>query len=1126
VGAAGWRIGDVISDLYEVRDEIKTGGMGRVYRVWHRGWRMELAVKVPKPDLLTSPVSMANFETEAQTWVELGLHPNVVSCVYVRRLDGLPRVFAEWVDGGTLAQAVSNRTLYKGSPDEALGRMIDVAIQFAWGLAHAHANGSIHQDVKPANTMLTADGIAKVTDFGLARARVAAGERDANRSPNVLASFSGGMTPAYCSPEQGEAVAAVDAGVEPQPLTRATDVWSWAISVLEMFFGEPPCLGGGQTAAEVLESFLSDGGRSDDPTIPPVPPGVGELLRRCFQLDPAARPSDMSAIADELIQLYATLLAQRYPRTRPTRADLLADGLNNQALSMLDLGRIDEAERLWQRAVAADPTHPHTVHNYGLYRWRRGEITDTELIAHMKAVLASHPDDADCKRLLAQVHLERCDTTIARMLLIEARGDAPDNTDIVAALAVAENYPELTRSRVLTHSAHVIWTVVVAVSANGRVALTGGQDHNVRAWNVSTGACISTLTGHASTVQSVACRADGNVAVSAAGQDNTVRIWDVVTGSCLHCLTGHTDSVTAVAMSADGRTVLSGSDDQTVRVWDALTGACLQTLSGHTKPVASVAVSFDGRTAISASADGTARVWDVPTANCRHILTGHTGGVTSVALNATGRIAASGGHDPAVRIWDLTTGASQRCLTGHTSTVNSLALSADGNLAVSGGDDLTMRIWDVPDGVCLHTLSGHTYAVESVAVSANGRVALSAGDWEGTARLWDVPRAAGYKSGWSYARPKSAQELLGVAAQVESAVQQADALLAAGHGPAAAAQLRRARDLPGHQRDPRLLTSWRQLAAIGRRGALTDAWVQHTLTGHTAVVWSVAVSADGRVAASGSLDKTLRVWDLASGTCRHTLTGHTDGVSSVALSADGRRALSSGHDKTLRVWDLDTGACLNVLPHPEIGAKIAVSADGRLAVSGSHDQTLRVWDLDAGACLHVLTGHNDWVNAVALSADGRIAVSGGRDATLRVWDIAGNQCLHSLTGHTGGLSSVALSADGRVALSSNLEEARVWEVPSGRCVQTLTNRTGGPSSVALSADGRIALSGHNDRAARVWDVASGQHLHTLTGYADRVESVALSGDAAVAVTPHVNTAIRVWALDWEYEFADEPAAQP
>ncbi|HTQ16827.1 MAG TPA: hypothetical protein VML93_05695, partial [Mycobacterium sp.] len=89
-----WRVGAVIEDLYEVRQVIESGGMGLVHRVWHRGWGMELAVKTPRPELVSSPEQIADFEAEAQTWVSLGLHPQIVSCVYVRRLDGLPRVFA------------------------------------------------------------------------------------------------------------------------------------------------------------------------------------------------------------------------------------------------------------------------------------------------------------------------------------------------------------------------------------------------------------------------------------------------------------------------------------------------------------------------------------------------------------------------------------------------------------------------------------------------------------------------------------------------------------------------------------------------------------------------------------------------------------------------------------------------------------------------------------------------------------------------------------------------------------------------------------------------------------------------------------------------------------------------
>jgi len=180
-----WRTGDVIHDLYEVREEIP-GGMGLVHRVLHRGWNVELAVKTPRQDLMDPPPAVGNFEAEAEAWIGLGLHPHTVNCVYVRSLGGLPRVFAEWVAGGNLAQAVDGGRIYQGGPQVVLRRIVDVAIQSAWGLEHAHQHGLIHKDVKPANLMLTPDGTVKVTDFGLVRARTM-------------------LTEAYCSPEQARA---------------------------------------------------------------------------------------------------------------------------------------------------------------------------------------------------------------------------------------------------------------------------------------------------------------------------------------------------------------------------------------------------------------------------------------------------------------------------------------------------------------------------------------------------------------------------------------------------------------------------------------------------------------------------------------------------------------------------------------------------------------------------------------------------------------------------------------------------------------------------------------------------------------------------------------------------------
>ena len=161
-----------------------------------------------------------------------------------------------------------------------------------------------------------------------------------------------------------------------------------------------------------------------------------------------------------------------------------------------------------------------------------------------------------------------------------------------------------------------------------------------------------------------------------------------------------------------------------------------------------------------------------------------------------------------------------------------------------------------------------------------------------------------------------------------------------------------------------------------------------TLAGHSASVYGVAVTADGRRAVSASGDNTLKVWDLESGQELRTLAGHSDPVYGVAVTADGRRAVSASGDNTLKVWDLESGQELRTLAgHSAFVSGVAVTADGRRAVSASGDNTLKVWDLESGQELRTLAGHSDYVSGVAVTADGRRAVSASRDNTLKVWDL-------------------------------------------------------------------------------------------------------------------------------------------
>ncbi len=140
--------------------------------------------------------------------------------------------------------------------------------------------------------------------------------------------------------------------------------------------------------------------------------------------------------------------------------------------------------------------------------------------------------------------------------------------------------------------------------------------------------------GHTGGVNSVALSGDGKQALSGAA-DNTLRLWDLETGQCLQTLEGHTASVWSVALSGDGKQALSGSDDKTLRLWDLETGQCLQTLEGHTARVLSVALVGDGKQALSGSDDSPLRLWDLETGQCLQTLEGHTGGVWSVGQRSS-----------------------------------------------------------------------------------------------------------------------------------------------------------------------------------------------------------------------------------------------------------------------------------------------------------------------------------------------------------------------------------------------------------------------------------------------------------------------------------------------------------
>ncbi|CAD6447526.1 9d524d8b-d700-47ec-82e7-6433cbb3f74f [Sclerotinia trifoliorum] len=285
-----------------------------------------------------------------------------------------------------------------------------------------------------------------------------------------------------------------------------------------------------------------------------------------------------------------------------------------------------------------------------------------------------------------------------------------------------------------------------------------------------------------------------------------------------------------------------------------------------------------------------------------------------------------------------------------------------------------------------------------------------------------------------------------------------------------------------------------------------------TLEGYSDWVYSVAFSPDGTKIASGSKDKTIRLWDTITGKSLQTFEGHSDWVYSVAFSPDGTKIASGSNDKTIRLWDTITGKSLQTLEgHSDWVYSVAFSPDGTKIASGSKDETIRLWDTITGKSLQTFEGHSDWVRSVVFSPDGTKIASGSDDKTIRLWDTITGKSLQTFKGHSDWVYSVAFSPDGtKIASGSQDKTIRLWDTITGKSLQTFEGHSGWVRSVVFSPDGTKIASGSKDETIRLWDTITGKSLQTFKGHSDWVSSVAFSPDGRKIASGSQDKTIRFW----------------
>ena len=308
--------------------------------------------------------------------------------------------------------------------------------------------------------------------------------------------------------------------------------------------------------------------------------------------------------------------------------------------------------------------------------------------------------------------------------------------------------------------------------------------------------------------------------------------------------------------------------------------------------------------------------------------------------------------------------------------------------------------------------------------------------------------------------------------------------------------------------------SWNRLETIS---------LVNTLAGSSKNLYSVAISSDSTLLASGGDGNSIELWNLQTGQLLRTLKGHSDAVYAVAFSSDGQKIASGSGDGTIKVWSLPTGNLLQTLKSTSENRvfSIAFSLDGQTLASANKDKTIKVWNLGTGQMKNTLKGHSDFVLSVAISQDGKTLVSSGSDKTIKVWNLSAGTLLSSISDPTGdAIPAVSISPDGKILASSSIyDKINLWnlrELQNGcngaqacRPKYSISAHKNYVNSVAFSPDGQTLASGSRDKTIKLWNPQSGELKSTIFNLNGDVNSVAFSPDGKILVSNEEGK-IKVW----------------